>query len=196
MLRSPSMSAADFVLASSSPRRRALLQQLGLTFEIVPPDVDETQLAKEAPAAMVDRIARLKATTIDTELPVVAADTAVVLDGRVMGKPENPAAAHEMLALLSGRTHAVATGVAVRRGGSIRSSVVVADVTFTPMTPAEIEWYVGTEEPLDKAGAYGLGGIGNVFVRGIAGSHSTVMGLPLSQTVAMLRWAGVAVAGG
>lgn len=167
-----------------------LLERLGIPFDIEPPDVDESPLGDETPAQMVERVARLKAEAVVVDLPVVAADTTVVLDGGVLGKPSDPAHAADMLGRLAGRRHTVATGVAVR-GDRLRSLVVTAEVEFVPMSNDDISWYVATGEPLDKAGAYGLSGIGSVFVRRISGSHSTVIGLPLAETAAMLRAAGV-----
>ena len=161
----------------------------------MPPDVHEARLGYETPTTMVERVARLKAGAVETDLPVVAADTSVVLDGKVLGKPGDEDTARSMLAGLAGRSHTVATGIAVRRNDEVRSRVVTAEVTLAPMTHQEITWYVGTGEPLDKAGAYGLGGIGNAFVQRIAGSFSTVIGLPLTETVTLLRWADVTVAG-
>lgn len=189
------MPPAQFVLASSSPRRRALLEQLGLEFEIAHPDIDETRLEHETPAAMVERVALEKAAAVGGPLPVLAADTAVILDGVVLGKPGDAAHARHMLALLAGRRHTVATGVAVRYAGGDSTSVVTAEVAFADMSADEIAWYVATGEPLDKAGAYGLGTIGSAFVERIEGSHSAVMGLPLAETIALLRTAGVRLAG-
>lgn len=173
-----------------------LLEQLGVPFDVRAPAVDEVQLPFESPSAMVERIARLKTAAVEgSDLPVLAADTVVVLDGSVLGKPNGPAEATQMLRGLANRMHTVATGVAVRTGARVRSSVVTAEVSFTSMTDDEIAWYVATGEPLDKAGSYGLNGIGNTFVRSVAGSPSTVIGLPVAEAVALLRSAGVRIAG-
>lgn len=171
------------VLASGSPRRRELLERLGLEFDVVAPDVDETRFPGEAPAEYVERVARSKAATVAGDgLIVVAADTTVVHDGRVMGKPVHPEEARAMLRRVQGDVHEVFTGLAIgSRDGSpdIKSVVDVAEVTMLPMTEEEIAWYVGTGEPLDKAGAYALQGLGGMFVSRVVGSPFTVIGLPV-----------------
>jgi septum formation protein len=182
------------VLASGSPRRRALLEQLGLTFDALPADVDETPLQGERPTDYVLRLALDKARAADGDV-VIAADTTVDVDGRILAKPDDDAHAHEMLRDLSGRTHLVHTGVAVRRGDRIAADVVTTSVTMVALTPAAIEWYVGTGEPLDKAGAYALQGAGGVLVSGIRGSVSNVVGLPLATTVELARRVGVELIG-
>ncbi len=173
------------VLASGSPRRRQLLALLGVEFTAVAPDVDETPADGEAPTALVRRLAVAKADAVDGSA-VLAADTVVELDGAVLGKPVDAGDARRMLALLSGRTHRVHTGVALRSTAGIDVDVVTTDVTMTPITPVAAEWYVGTGEPLDKAGAYGMQGAGGVFVEHIRGSASNVVGLPLATVAAML----------
>jgi len=174
------------VLGSASPRRRDLLAQLGLVFEVVAPDVDETPLPGEAPVQYVRRVAVAKssAVAVDHAL-VITADTTVDLDGSILGKPADSAEAAAMLRRLSARTHRVHTAVAVRIGDRAISEVVTSLVTFTPLTPASIEWYVGTGEPFDKAGGYAVQGAGGVFVQRIRGSVSNVVGLPL-HTLARL----------
>ena len=171
------------MLASGSPRRRELLERLGLEFDSVAPDVDEARLPDEAPAAYVERVARSKAATVAGDaLIVVAADTTVVHEGRVMGKPGHPEEARAMLRRIQGDVHEVFTGLAIGSwdgGPEIRSVVEVAEVTMLPMTDEEIAWYVDTGEPLDKAGAYALQGLGGMFVSSVVGSPFTVIGLPI-----------------
>ena len=171
------------LLASGSPRRRELLERLGLDFDFVSPDVDESRFPEEAPAAYVERVARAKAEAVAGDgLIVVAADTTVVHEGRVMGKPGHPEEARSTLRRIQGEVHEVFTGLAV--GGwdgraQIKSVVDFAEVTMLPMTDEEIAWYVGTGEPLDKAGAYALQGLGGMFVSRVDGSPFTVIGLPI-----------------
>ena len=171
------------VLASESPRRRELLERLGLEFDIVAPDVDETRFPDEAPAAYVERVARSKAATVAGDgLIVVAADTTVVHEGRIMGKPGHPEEARAMLRRIQGDVHEVFTGLAIGswdESPGLKSVMDVAEVTMLPMTEEEIDWYVGTGEPLDKAGAYALQGLGGMFVSRVVGSPFTVIGLPI-----------------
>lgn len=180
------------VLASGSPRRRELLQVLGIPFEARAPDVDERPRPGEDPRDLVVRLATEKAATAAAEGAVtVGADTEVVLDGATLGKPSDTEDAARLLGTVAGRTHTVLTGIAVGAGGSLLSRVVASRVTIRPMTEREIRWYAATGEPLDKAGAYALQGIGGAFVERIDGSHSNVIGLPLVETVELLRAAGV-----
>jgi len=182
------MGQTALVLASGSPRRRAFLEQLGLTFTVSPADLDERLLPGEAPAVYVERLAREKAQEVARRHPgalVLAADTTVVLEGRVLGKPADAADAQATLRALAGRTHQVLTGVALA-GQTLRTRVVETRVTFRQATDAELAWYVATGEPLDKAGAYALQGIGGFLVQSIEGSHSNVIGLPLVETLALL----------
>ena len=171
------------VLASGSPRRRELLDRLELDYEVREPDIDETRRPDEDPAAYVERLARAKAEAAAGDgLIVVAADTAVVHEGKVLGKPVHPEEARSMLRRLQGDSHEVFTGVAVgwiEDGLRVESLVDVSRVTMLPMTQEEIAWYVGTGEPLDKAGSYALQGLGGMFVSKIVGSPSTVVGLPI-----------------
>lgn len=171
------------VLASGSPRRRELLGQLGVEFDIVSPDIDESPLADEDPVAYVRRLAVAKAAAVEVsgDVLVIAADTTVDLGGEILAKPIDDDDARSMLRRLSARTHRVHTGVAVRRGDAEASAVVTSLVTFTPLTDATIEWYVGTGEPLDKAGAYAIQGAGGVFVQRVRGSVSNIVGLPLHE---------------
>ncbi|MFA9430788.1 nucleoside triphosphate pyrophosphatase [Egicoccus sp. AB-alg2] len=177
------------VLASASPRRAALLARLGLTPEPRPQDVDETPRDGETPDELVRRLAALKAmaTRAGPHEVVVAADTEVVLDGATLGKPADRDAAAAMLRALSGRAHEVVTGVAVRRNTLVHVDAVRTTVVFRSLTDAEIAWYLDTGEPFDKAGAYGLQGAGAVLVERIEGSDTNVIGLPLAETVALLR---------
>lgn len=183
---------SQFVLASGSPRRRQLLSQLGLEFAVRVPDVDETLLPNEAADTYVQRVAELKATTVDHGV-VLAADTTVVLSGEVMGKPRNPAEAEQMLARLSGETHIVFSGVCTNGPAGLLTELVRTDVTMARLTLEQIAWYVATGEPLDKAGAYGMQGIGMALVAGIVGSVSNVIGLPLDTAIDLLARQGVEV---
>ena len=176
-------------LASGSPRRHALLATLGVAFEVVVPDVDESVLPDERPEDYVERVAAAKAAAVGGR-PVVAADTTVVLDDRILGKPGGPGEARDMLAALAGREHVVHTAVAAIGPAGAAGIVSSASVRMAAMTPAAIAWYVATGEPLDKAGAYGLQGIGGVFVEAVAGDPHTVIGLPLAATRAVCRTAG------
>lgn len=183
------------VLASGSPRRRELLERLGLDFDVVAPDVDETRYPDEAPAAYVDRVARSKSAAVaGDDLIVLAADTIVVHEGRIMGKPGHPEEARTMLRRIEGDVHEVFTGLAIgawEGGAQIKSVVDVAQVTMLPMTGEEIAWYVGTGEPLDKAGGYALQGLGGLFVGKVVGSPFTVIGLPIHLIARLLAASGV-----
>ena len=185
MPRSPPL-----VLASASPRRRALLEQLGIPLRIDPAHLDENVRAGEPAERYVLRLAREKAEAVQvrhSNVTVLAADTSVVLDGEVLGKPATTDEALEMLRRLSGRRHQVMTAVAVAGAGE---RLVTAAVTFAPADEAALRWYVSTGEPMDKAGAYAVQGIGGFLVERIEGSHSAVVGLPLVETVALLRESG------
>jgi septum formation protein len=186
------MSLPRLILASASPRRRELLEQLGFALDVRPADTDETPLAGEAPRDYVLRVAREKARAIAGET-VLAADTAVVLGSAILGKPRDGQDARRMLRALSGVPHEVLTGVCVRSGATERTALVSAEVRLDPLSDAQIDWYVSTGEPLDKAGAYAIQGIAGAFVRELRGSVSNVIGLPLAETLALLREAGVAL---
>jgi septum formation protein len=179
------------VLASQSPRRRELLAQLGIALEVRPAHADEAVHPGEPPRDYVVRVAREKARAVAGEV-VLAADTAVVLGGEVLGKPAGAADARRMLAALSGSEHEVLTGVCVRRAGAglELDALAATRVRFAPLSPAEIDWYVATGEPLDKAGAYAIQGAGGAFVLAVSGSVSNVVGLPLAETAELLRRAG------
>jgi septum formation protein len=180
------------VLASGSPRRHELLASLGVDFTIVSPDVDESVRAGEAPRAYVERLARAKAAAIPRpDALVIAADTTVVLDDEIIGKPIDRHDARRLLRRLSGRAHVVHTGVAVSLDGHVEAEVVDTAVWFVDLSDADIDWYVATGEPDDKAGAYGMQGTGNVFVAAIDGSPSNVIGLPLATVMALARRLGV-----
>ena len=182
----------QIVLASASPRRRELLRQMGVAFRVVPADVDEAVLPGETPAAYVLRVARDKAAAVwsrtSGRLPVLAADTAVVLDGAILGKPADRAEAVAMLGRLSDRTHEVFSAVAVQSGPDrVADRVNVTQVTFAPLEADWIEDYCDSGEPMDKAGAYGVQGVAAARIVRIEGSFSGVMGLPLYETCELLR---------
>jgi septum formation protein len=186
------------ILASSSPRRRELLGALGLSFTIDVPDVDERLLPGEDPRTHVLRLAAEKARKVAGRHGgglVIAADTVVVLDDRIIGKPEDEAEARRILERLAGKTHRVYTGVAVAdaAGGSVESKVACSRVTMSAMGKGEIAGYVATGEPLDKAGAYAVQGLGGRFVSRVSGSLSNVIGLPLEELAELLEEAGCRV---
>jgi septum formation protein len=181
-------------LASGSPRRRELLARLGIELEVVPADIDESALPEERATDYVRRLARAKADAVGGEL-VLAADTAVDLDGAILAKPADAADATRMLWALSGREHQVHTGVALRHGGRTEEAVVTTDVVFAELDPALVEWYVATGEPLDKAGGYAIQGAGAVLVAGVRGSVSNVVGLPLTAVVELTRRHGLDLLG-
>ena len=172
----------ELVLASASPRRAQLLGLLDRPFEVRIAEIDESVLDGEEPAAHVERLARHKVGAIESTTAeiVIGADTVVVIDGDIIGKPDDVEHATAILERLSGRSHLVLTGVAVRRGTSVRSAVAATTVTMRAITPDEIATYIASGEPMDKAGAYGLQGIGGRFVERIDGSHHNVVGLPLT----------------
>lgn len=177
------MSSLLLVLASSSPRRQEILGRLGVHPLIEPADIDETPLSGEAAPAYVERLAVEKAATASRQgVVVLAADTAVVLDGVILGKPDDPAHAAEMLRSLSGRSHEVVSGVAVLVGNDqarAASAVERTVVTISALSDSRIAWYAGSGEPDDKAGAYGLQGAAGIFADRIDGSATNVIGLPL-----------------
>jgi septum formation protein len=183
----------DFIyLASASPRRRELLQQIGVPVQIRPAELVEVPRAGEPPADFAMRMAREKATAIWQSVtadprPVLAADTVVVLDQRMFGKPSDCAEAEAMLAALSDNTHQVLTSVAVLWDGAIQERLSISKVRLRATTAAERCAYAETGEPLDKAGGYGIQGRGAVFIESIQGSYSGVVGLPLAETCALLR---------
>jgi septum formation protein len=181
------------VLASASPRRRELLASLGLEFEVRPVDLDETPRPGEPAETYVARLAREKAAAAlrlgcggPGEL-VLAADTVVVLDGELLGKPADAAEARVMLARLAGREHLVHTGVELVHGGRRAHDVATTRVEIDPLDETTIAWYAGTGEPLDKAGAYAIQGLGNLFVGAIDGNYTNVVGLPLPRVYRLFR---------
>ena len=178
----------SLVLASGSPRRRELLEGLGLRFTVRAANVDETPHPGEAPDAYVLRLAREKARAAGRpgEL-VLAADTTVVIDGEILGKPEDDADAGRMLRLLAGREHEVLTGVAVLCGDRIAAEVVRTAVRMAALNPGEIAWYAATGEPRDKAGAYAIQGLGSLFVESVSGNYSNVVGLPIPTVYRLFR---------
>lgn len=184
------------ILASASPRRKYLLEQAGLRFEVIPSEFDEDSVAEEDPAARVRVLAEEKADLVAGSYPdhwVIGADTMVVIDGRILGKPGSTEEARRMLLRLSGRVHQVYTGYAILcRGQGLRFSEAVAtDVRFKNLNDHEIEWYVHTGEPFDKAGAYAIQGIGTFLVRSINGSYTNVVGLPVCEVIEQLIGHGV-----
>ncbi|WP_283011375.1 Maf family protein [Cronobacter turicensis] len=180
----------DLYLASGSPRRQELLGMLGVTFERLVPGVEEQRAPQEAPQDYVTRLARDKARAgvalAARDLPVLGADTIVVLDGDVLEKPRDAAHAAEMLRRLSGQTHEVMTAVALADKQRVRERLVMTRVTFRALTARDIAAYVESGEPMDKAGAYGIQGLGGCFVRRIEGSYHAVVGLPLVETWELL----------
>jgi len=188
------MPHVDVVLASSSPRRRELLALVGIPHVVMPADIDETPQPDEAPAALVTRLAREKALTVaraESHSLVVAADTVVVLDGEILGKPTSVADAEATIARLSGRTHTVATGIACALNGRLVSDVEQVAVTFRRLDADEIRAYVATGEPMDKAGSYGIQGFGATIVQRIDGDYFAVMGLSLVRMLELMRELGV-----
>ena len=176
------MGPPRIVLAASSPRRREILSALGLSFETRPADVDESLRDGEPALEAAERLAREKASAVAGGAPdalVVAADTLVVLDGEALGKPKDRADARRTLSRLAGRSHEVVTGVALARNGRLVSGREVTGVLFAPMTPAEVDAYVASGEPDDRAGSYAIQGIGGLFVARVEGSPSNVVGLPV-----------------
>lgn len=182
--------ATSLILASSSPRRKQLLAQIGLQFDCYAPETDETWQAGECPADYVARLASSKAQTVLAKFPqatIIAADTSLDLDGQVVGKPENKQHAFEIWQRLSGRAHEVLTGVSVARGTSQYTQVIRTEVHLQPLSTAEMERYWATGEPQDKAGAYAIQGFAAQYVQHIVGSYSNVVGLPLYETVQLLQ---------
>ena len=184
----------ELILASASPRRSALLRNLGLRFSAMPADVDETVHRDETPRAYVERVAAAKAGAVAAGYPaavVLGADTTVALDERILGKPADAGDAERMLRLLSGHRHRVYSAVAVHCGGCERLRTVATEVRFRAVSPAEIRSYIVSGEPLDKAGGYAVQGLGGIFVEHLAGSYSAVVGLPVAETVDLLREFGI-----
>ncbi len=189
---------SDFVyLASGSPRRRELLRQIGVSFRLVGATIDEVVLPDESPLAYVTRLAAGKAdagwnkSRDAAGAPVLAADTAVVLKGKILGKPAGRRHAEDMLNQLSGRTHEVLTAIALRTANGVRFRISRSQVDFRPIDPDEARAYWDTGEPCDKAGGYAIQGKAAIFIADLRGSYSGVMGLPLFETAELLAEAGV-----
>jgi septum formation protein len=186
------MSRPRVFLASASPRRRELLNLVGIDHEVRPANIDETYLPGEQPRDHAERLAREKAVAIDgADSVTIGSDTIVVVDGQVLGKPRDRAHAAEMLRQLSGRSHIVMTGVAARWRGVLASGLEEVSVTFRQLSDDEIERYIDTGEPMDKAGAYGIQGFGATIVDRVDGDYFAVMGLPLNRLVRLLRALGL-----
>lgn len=187
---------AQIYLASRSPRRRELLRQIGVPYQLLDIEVDEQVRVGESPSDYVQRVSQDKARAGSqacaggTRLPVLAADTCVVADGRMLGKPADQAEGRWMLGLLSGSTHRVYTAVTLDNG-NLASRLSVSEVCFRPLEEGEIAAYWASGEPLDKAGAYAIQGLGAQFISELRGSYSGVMGLPLFETAELLRGAGI-----
>ena len=183
------MSTPPLVLASSSPRRRQLLEMLGIPVTVRPPHVPEVRRPGEPPRAYVERLAREKASAVEGEL-VLAADTTVVIDEEVLEKPVDAADAVRMLERLAGRTHDVITAVALRANGTMRQATDLTRVTFRPADRELLQAYAATGEPMDKAGAYGIQGYGAALVDRIEGDFFGVMGLPIRLVLRLLEESG------
>lgn len=186
----------SLILASQSPRRRYLLRQAGLTFTVIPSDVDEDAIPLEAPAAYVQTLAKAKAADIAQQYQqswIIGADTIVLIDDTILGKPASRDEARHMLKRLSGAVHRVLTGYAIvcEQAAHCFVDVVSTDVVFKQLTEMEIEWYIRTREPFDKAGAYAIQGLGTFLVRRINGSYTNVVGLPVCEVIEHLISQGV-----
>jgi septum formation protein len=185
-----------FILASSSPRRRELLASVGVEFDVFPSNVPEQRQPGEAPEEYVARLSREKASAVAGQHPtrwVIAADTTVLLGDQVLEKPLDAADAERMLSLIAGRTHIVYTGVTLQNFERAYHDTRVAEteVRMLPLAQQDVRWYVRTREPMDKAGAYAVQGIGAMFIDSVHGSYTNVVGLPLAMLFQMLRKAGV-----
>jgi septum formation protein len=187
----------ELILASGSPRRALILRTMGVRFRIVVSDVDETiPVGEPAPEAAVRlATAKVRAVAAAESLPILGADTMVVVDGEILGKPASREDAARMLRLLSGREHEVLTGVCLRRGEDLRTGLCRTAVRFAPLSAAEIDWYVDTGEPMDKAGGYHIDGRGALFVTEVRGSPSNVAGLPVHVVYGLARGLGLSLAG-
>ena len=189
----------SLILASASPRRKELLQRMGLEFRVCLAQHDETMDPQKDPAREVQRVSLLKAEAVRTfcqeEDVIIAADTVVVCEGLVMGKPASQEEAVAMLSRLSGREHQVITGLSVLQGERAESVSVTTTLRFRPLREEEIRAYVATGEPMDKAGAYGIQGMASVFVEGLYGDYYNVMGLPVCTLTTILRSFGIKLLG-
>ena len=183
-----------FVVASASPRRRELLLNAGYRFEVIPSEADETLPPEISASDAVNELAKRKARSVlknETDAVVLGCDTVVALDGKILGKPKNYEEAEEMLRSLSGRTHEVYTGVCIADSEREESFVSCTKVEFYPLSDETIRTYINTEEPMDKAGAYGIQGLGSVLVRKLDGDYFTVMGLPVNECARSLARFGI-----
>ena len=195
------MDKKTIYLASRSPRRADLLQQIGLNFTVLPSDIDETPLLNELSHEYVVRLAAEKAQACFAKLqmdqadlyPVLAADTTVSVDGRILGKPQDDADAFQMLSSLAGRWHEVHTGIAVATTTGVKTAISTTRVEMPKLSDEKILAYVATGEPSDKAGAYGIQGLASTIIKRIEGSYSGVMGLPIYETAMLLEQAGIRV---
>jgi septum formation protein len=193
-MTAPQRAPLRVILASASPRRRDLLDLIGIAHEVRPADIDESALPAEAPIPHTERLARAKAHALakgHPDIVVIAADTIVVVDGDILGKPRDEAHAAEMLHRLAGREHTVYTAIAVARDARTESAVEAVQVTFRALTDEEIAEYIATREPMDKAGAYGIQGYGATIVERVDGDYFSVMGLGLRRLVELLERVGV-----
>lgn len=189
-----SLMTESLILASASPQRARLLEQLGLAFTAIPADIDETRRADEAPEALAERLARTKAEALSAAYPaarVLGSDTVVAHGGEAFGKPRDLADARRMLTTLGGTTHRVITGVALCSGGTTAVKTVVSEVTLDVLDDAAIDAYWATGEPQGAAGAYAIQGRAGQFISYLSGSFSAVMGLPVYETAALLRATGL-----
>ncbi len=179
----------EFILASSSPRRADLLRQTGFKFRVAIREVDERSAVPAEPEAHVREVSQRKAKAIMTDFPnrlIVAADTIVAIDTAILGKPDSVAAARQMLQQLSGRQHTVYTGVTLANAGQMHTETEQTEVCFRTLSPMDIDWYIETGEPFDKAGAYGIQGFGALLVERISGCYFNVVGLPLTRFQRMM----------
>jgi septum formation protein len=184
------------ILASQSPRRKYLLEQAGLTFEVIPSTFDESSVPIERPDKYVRKLAEAKAREVANRTPtawVIGADTIVLIKDTILGKPESIEQARRMLVQLSGQTHQVLTGYAILHAAkdSLYSETVSTEVVFKNLSASEIEWYINTKEPFDKAGAYAIQGLGTFLVKKINGSYTNVVGLPVCEVIEYLITKGV-----
>jgi septum formation protein len=196
-LREDSIGGVRLILASASPRRAELLRAAGFEFDVMPADVDESVLPGESPEPHVRRLAEAKARALVARAgrrPVLGADTVVVVDGEILGKPVNDDDARRMLFMLSGRRHQVVTGVCVMEASTESvTGVAVTTVELSPLTAPEIDWYVRSGEPMNKAGAYAIQGLASRFITRIEGSYSNVVGLPIALVYRLCIDAGLLI---
>jgi septum formation protein len=187
---------SGLILASKSPRRSELLEQAGLTFSVIPSDFDESTVAMSSPESYVISLAESKALDISQKHPaawIIGADTIVLIDRKILGKPASINEARDMLQRLSGRTHQVLTGYCIccKKKNRFFSETIKTDVRFKKLNAAEINWYIQTGEPFDKAGAYAIQGLGTFLVKSINGSYTNVVGLPVCEVIEFLIREGV-----